>query len=75
MKKLVGLGFALALLTLATPVFGPPGPLIPYCWNVEGNSCSSLGQTTKCTDGCGYIYTCTCISWGGQRVWDCPTVC
>jgi hypothetical protein len=74
MKKLAGLGLVLVLLALASPVLAGP-VLRPYCWNVEGTSCPTLGQTRSCTDACGYNYTCTCISWGGQRVWDCPEVC
>lgn len=80
MKKLAGLGLVLGLIALASPAFsgpvdGRPPVLLPYCWNVEGTSCTTLGQTRKCTDACSYTYTCTCISWNGQRYWDCPEVC
>ena len=79
MKKLVGLGCALALLTLATPLFGPPGPLLPYCWNLDQTSCSSLGQTQRCTDGIWSDYVCTCRAYSNYpfnpvRRWDCPDV-
>lgn len=74
MKKLVHLGLALALLAVASPAFSRP-TLTLYCWYVEGTSCPGPGQTTTCTDGCNYIYTCNCIYWGGQYVWDCPEVC
>ena len=74
MKKLAGLGLVLVLLALASPVFAGP-VLRPYCWDIEGDPCYSLGATTSCTDACGYNYTCRCISWNGQRYWDCPEVC
>ncbi len=80
MKKLARLGLALALLAVASPAIsgpagGRPPVFLPYCWNIEGTSCPSVGQTTKCTDACSYTYTCTCIFWNGQRFWDCPEVC
>lgn len=79
MKKLVGLGLALALLTLATPVFGPPGPILPYCWNVNGTQCSTPGQTIHCTDGIWSDYICTCYQWQYSypphpNTWDCDEV-
>ena len=72
MKKLAGLGLVLVLLALASPVLAGPGP---YCWTIEGTSCPSVGQTKTCMDTCFFMYTCTCISWNGQRYWDCPEVC
>jgi hypothetical protein len=75
MKKLAGLGLVLVLLALASPTFAAFPTPTPYCWNVEGTSCPSVGATTSCKDACGYNYTCRCISWNGQRYWDCPTVC
>ena len=72
MKKLAGLGLVLVLLALASPAAAGPRD---FCWNIEGTSCPSVGQTTSCRDACGYIYTCTCTFWNGQRSWDCPIVC
>lgn len=74
MKKLAGLGLGLVLLALASPVFARPVPTL-YCWYVEGTACYGVGNTTSCTDACNYYYTCSCIYWGGQYVWDCPEVC
>jgi hypothetical protein len=75
MKKLVHLGLVLALLAVASPAISGPRPILQYCWNVEGTSCPGPGQTTSCTDACSYLYTCSCINWGGHYVWDCPEVC
>lgn len=59
-----------------SPIFLGPKP---YCWNVEGTTCSPVGSTTGCTDACFNQLTCTCRSyvWLGQtiRYWDCQEVC
>lgn len=73
MKKLAGLGLVLVLLALASPALARPTSF--FCWQVEGTSCSGPGQTRTCADACGYSYTCTCTSWNGQYVWDCPATC
>ena len=55
-----------------------PDPLfkiVPFCWTVQGTSCTAVGSTKRCTDVCGSQLSCTCINFGGQRYWNCQIEC
>ncbi|MFP2905373.1 hypothetical protein ACLESD_10015 [Pyxidicoccus sp. 3LFB2] len=43
----------------------------PYCWNLNGTTCSRVGTTTCCTDGIWFDYSCKC---GSNYRWDCDEV-
>lgn len=51
-----------------------PQPL-PYCWDLDRTSCTSVGATRGCQDGIYFDYVCTCRQYSGTpRYWDCPEV-
>lgn len=55
-------------------------PPSPYCWDVEGTTCTTLGATRSCTDVCQNKLSCTCRLYyypNGtvKRLWDCQEVC
>ncbi|HEV7670456.1 MAG TPA: hypothetical protein VGS22_18205 [Thermoanaerobaculia bacterium] len=58
------------------PIFLGPKP---YCWIVEGTTCSPLGSTTPCTDACSNPLSCTCRSYIYYNetifYWDCMEAC
>ncbi|HEX8539716.1 MAG TPA: hypothetical protein VF664_19800, partial [Cystobacter sp.] len=57
---------------LARPPPDGPGPVIyPYCWNLNGTSCTSLNAKAPCTDGTYSDYVCTCLS---DWKFHCPEV-
>ena len=62
-------------LGVPAPILNPPPPF-PYCWNLNGTSCSPVGSTKGCTDGIWYDYVCICRynSWNHTNYWDCPEV-
>lgn len=57
---------------VARPPYPYPYPEpLPYCWNLNGTSCTSAGSITSCTDGYYTDYTCTC---GTDWRWHCQDV-
>jgi hypothetical protein len=50
-------------------------PVLPYCWDIDGDICNGTGQVQNCTDGEWSDYVCVCRMYStSRRIWDCPEV-
>lgn len=56
----------------------PPIVIIPFCWQVQGTTCTSVGATRPCTDVCNNNLSCTCTYYYSNpsfRFWNCDYEC
>lgn len=72
-------------LTLEQQVEGPiawlemgPSAIKPFCWTVQGTTCTSVGSTRPCTDSCNNNLSCTCTYYYSNPTflwWNCDWEC
>jgi hypothetical protein len=68
MKRLFALTSLFSVLVLASLV-EPPAHAAPYCWFMNGRTCSPDGSTTDCiVPGGGPTGVCKCM----EGHWSCP---
>lgn len=56
----------------------PPIEIIPFCWQVQGTSCTTVGATRPCTDVCNNSLSCSCTYYYSNpsvRFWNCDYEC
>ncbi len=65
-------------------ITGQPAPVQminpppPYCWQVQGTSCTVVGAKRACTDVCNNNLSCTCTYYYSNpsvRFWNCQYEC
>jgi hypothetical protein len=75
---------ATPLMTPVQQIEGPVQPIDlshlirPFCWTLQGTSCTTPGETRSCTDVCGSNLSCTCdyyISNPSVKFWNCMAEC
>jgi transcriptional regulator of nitric oxide reductase len=56
----------------------PPLEIVPFCWQVQGTTCTTVGATRPCTDVCNNNLSCSCTYYYSNpsfRFWNCDYEC